>query len=87
MFLSQKTKGFFVEMNDQAIMLARTSAPTLPFTIEELRECPPNDAVALADALSQIQPKKSPTGYLHAVVESCRFLSANRGSWFGGLER
>jgi hypothetical protein len=68
MFLSQKTKGFFVEISDQAIMLARTSAPALPFTIEELRECPLNDVAALAEAMAQIQPKKSPTGYLHAVV-------------------
>ena len=68
MLFSQKTKGFFVEMNDQSVMLARTSAPTLPFTVEDLRECPPNDAAALEQAITQIQPKKSPSGYLHATV-------------------
>jgi hypothetical protein len=68
MFLSQKSKGFYVEMNDQAVMLARTSSPTLPFTVEDMRECPANDAAALEVALKQIQPKKSPSGYLHAAV-------------------
>jgi hypothetical protein len=68
MLFSQKTKGFFVELNDQAVMLARTSAPTLPFTVEDMRECPANDAAALDEALKQIQPKKSPSGYLHSAV-------------------
>ncbi len=68
MFFAQKTKGFFVELNDHGVLLARTSAPAVPFTIEEMRECPPNDPAALEDAISQIQPKKSPSGYLHATV-------------------
>ena len=68
MFLSQKTKGFFVEFSDQGVMLARTSAPTLPFTVEDLRECPPNDPAALEQAINQIQPKKGPSGYLHSSV-------------------
>ncbi len=68
MFFSQKAKGFFVELNDYAVMLARTSAPVGPFTIEDMRECPPNDPAALEEAINQIQPKKSPSGYLHATV-------------------
>ena len=68
MLFSQKSKGFFVEMNDHAVMLARTSGPTLPFTVEDLRECPPRDPAALEDALKAIQPKKAPSGYLHATV-------------------
>ena len=68
MLFSQKTKGFFVELNDQAIMLARTSAPTPPFTIEEMQECPANDPAALEEALKVIQPKKGPSGFLHSVV-------------------
>src|SRR3954468_487189 len=68
MFFAQKTKGFFVELNDNAVMLARTSAPRAPFVIEDMRECPANDSAALAEAISQIQPKKNPSGYLHAVV-------------------
>ncbi len=68
MLFSKKSKGFFVELNDHAVMLARTSAPTAPFTVEDMRECPPNDPAALAEAINQIQPKKNPSGYLHATV-------------------
>jgi hypothetical protein len=68
MFFSQKAKGFFVELNDHAVMLARTSAPSAPFIVEEMVECPPNDTAALEAAITQIQPKKSPSGYLHATV-------------------
>ena len=68
MLFSQKTKGFFVEMNDQSVMIARTSAPTLPFTVEDMRECAPNDPAALEEVLNQIQPKKTPSGYLHSTV-------------------
>ncbi len=68
MFLSQKPKGFFVELNDNSVMLARTSSPVPPFVIEDMRECALNNPAALREAISQIQPKKSPSGYLHATV-------------------
>lgn len=68
MLFSQKNNGYFVELNDHAILLARTSAPGVPFTIEDMRECSPNDAVALAEAIRHVQPRKSPSGYLHATV-------------------
>lgn len=68
MFFSPATKGFFVELSEHAILLARTSAALPPFTVEEARECPPGDATALAEAIAQLQPKKSPSGYLHATV-------------------
>lgn len=68
MLFSQKTKGYFVELNDHAVLLARTSTPGAPFTVEEILECPPGDHAALDAALNQIQPKKSPSGYLHATV-------------------
>jgi hypothetical protein len=68
MFFSQKTNGFFVEFNDHAVMVARTSTSGLPFAIEELLECPPNDPAALEQVINQIQPKKNPSGYLHATV-------------------
>ena len=68
MLFAQKNKGFFAELNDHAILVARTSAPAAPFTIEEMRECPINDQAALDALISQVQPKKSPSGYLHATV-------------------
>ncbi len=68
MLFSQKNKGYFVEVSDHAVLLARTSSWTSPLTIEDVRECAPNDPVALADAIRQVQPKKPPGGYLRAAV-------------------
>jgi hypothetical protein len=68
MFFSKRSSSFFLDANEHAVMLARTSAVTSPFTIEEVRECPPDDPVALAEMVKLMQPKKSATGYLHATV-------------------
>jgi hypothetical protein len=68
MFFSKKTKGFFVESSDHAVFLGRTSHLVAPFTIEDLRECPPDDSEALAEAIRQIHPGKNASGYLHATV-------------------
>jgi hypothetical protein len=68
MFFSPATKGFFVEMSEHATLLARTSSALPPFTVEDVRECPPGDAAALGEAIAQLQPKKNPSGYLHATV-------------------
>jgi hypothetical protein len=68
MLFAQKNKGFFVELNNHAIMVARTSAPTAPLVVEEMRECPAGDPAALEALLLQMQPKKSPSGYMHATV-------------------
>ena len=68
MLFSKKTKGYFVEVSENAILLARTSEPEQPFTIEEMQECAPNDPAALAEAIRKIQPKKNPSGYLPATV-------------------
>lgn len=68
MFLSPKTKGFFVEFNDHAVMVARTSGSELPCVIEDLKECPSGDPAALLELIRQVQPKKTPSGYLHSTV-------------------
>lgn len=68
MLFSKKNKGFFVELNDHGILFARTSEPGLPFAIEEMAECGLNDAPALAQVIRQVQPKKTPSGYLQATV-------------------
>jgi Tfp pilus assembly PilM family ATPase len=68
MLFAKKTKGYFVEMNENSVLLARTNSPSAPMEIEELVECALGDAPALADALKQLQPKRPPSGYLHAVV-------------------
>ncbi len=68
MFFSPATKGFFVELSEHAVLLARTSAPLPPFTVEEFRECPVGDTAALTEAIGQLQTKKNPSGYLPATV-------------------
>jgi hypothetical protein len=68
MLFSKKTKGFFVEMNESSVLLARTTSVSAPMEIEELKECALGDEAAFAEALAHIQPKKSPSGYLHSVV-------------------
>ena len=68
MIFSSPTKGYFAELSEHAILLARTSAAIPPFAVEDLREVAPGDSAALAEAITQLQPKKSPSGYLHATV-------------------
>jgi Tfp pilus assembly PilM family ATPase len=68
MFFSPATKGYFVESNEHGFLLARTSAPLPPFTVEDIREVAVGDEAGLADALTQLQPKRAPSGYLQASV-------------------
>jgi hypothetical protein len=68
MKFSSGVQGVFVELGTQSILLARTSAASGPMTVAELRECAADDPAALAEAIAAIQPKKSPSGYLHATV-------------------
>jgi hypothetical protein len=68
MLFSKKTKGFFVEMNESSVLIARTNSASTPLEIEELKECALGDEPAFAEALRQIQPKKAPSGYLHSIV-------------------
>jgi Tfp pilus assembly PilM family ATPase len=68
MLFSKKTKGYFVEMNENSVLLARTTAVSSPMEIEELKECAVGDEAGMSDILKQLQPKRPPSGYLHAVV-------------------
>jgi len=68
MLFSKKTKGFFVEMNENSVLLARTTAVSAPMEIEELKECAIGDEAGLTEILKQLQPKRPPSGYLHATV-------------------
>ena len=63
MLFSAKTKGFFVELSDYGCLFARTSALGGPLIVEEIEECPVNDAAAFEQALKKLQPKKTPSGY------------------------
>ena len=63
---SKKTKGFFVELNGQAALMARTSSPNAPMVIEEMKEIPASDEPAVQAAVKEILGKKSGSGYMHA---------------------
>jgi hypothetical protein len=66
MLFAAKTKGFFVQQTEHALMLARTSEASAPLVIEELMECAAGDSEALAEAKKRLQPKKSGNAYLNA---------------------
>src|SRR5215212_7356284 len=66
MRFASKTNGFFVEQNEHSMLLARTSSLETPLVIEALTECTVGDVSALANAIKQLLPKKSSTGYLNA---------------------
>lgn len=68
MLFSSKPKGFFVELSDYGCLFARTSSLDGPMVVEMLDECPAADAAAFAEALKRLQPKKSPSGYLHSIA-------------------
>jgi hypothetical protein len=68
MLFSRKTKGFFVEFNENSVLLARTTSTVPPMEVEEFRECPLGDEAAITNALKHLQTKKPPSGYMHAVV-------------------
>lgn len=68
MFFTQKSKGYFIDVNDHAVMLARTSTSHAPFVIEEVMECAPGDAGAFKEAVTQLQGKKTSGVYAQAKV-------------------
>ena len=67
MLFSAKSKGYFVELSDYGCLFARTSAMDGPLIVEELDECPVDDAEKFSETLKRLQVSKSPSGYLHAV--------------------
>ncbi len=54
----KKTKGFFVEVNGQATLIARTSSATAPMVVEELRELPTGDDESVQAAVKDMIGKK-----------------------------
>src|SRR5690242_10125916 len=75
MLFSAKPKGYFVELSDYGCLFARTSATEGPLVVEAFEECAAGDAEAFAQALAKLQPKKSPSGYMHSV---CGIYPAKR---------
>lgn len=76
MLISKKTQGFFLEISDHGILMARTSAQKGPMVVEALKSCAPNDLDALQTALRELQPKR--TGPGHYVHAACGVYPARR---------
>lgn len=68
MLFAKKSKGYFVDYTDNGVLIARTSSPTGAMEVEQLFEVAAGDDAELKNVLSRIEPKKSPSGYLHASV-------------------
>jgi hypothetical protein len=64
--LSKKTKGFFIDVNGHAMLMARTSSVDVPMVVEELREIPVGDDSVAQAAVKELLGKKGGSGYLHA---------------------
>jgi len=75
MLFSHKTHGFFVELNNYGVLLARTSAKSCPMMVEAFKICPGNDAEALGAALAEIHPKRRGGAFIHA---KCGLYPAKR---------
>lgn len=63
---SKKTNGFFIDINGEAALMARTSSPDAPMVIEEIREVSVADEAAVQRAAKELQGKRSGSGYMHA---------------------
>ena len=64
--LSKKAQGFFIEINEQDALMARTSATESPMVIEEMKEIALSDEAAVQRAVKDLVGKKSGSGYMHA---------------------
>ena len=63
---SKKAHGFYVEINEQAALMARTSSVDAPMDVEELKEVPIGDAAAVERAVKELVGKKSTSAYMHS---------------------
>ena len=66
MFFAKKSKGFCVEIGEHTTLIARTSQTEAPYVVEELKELPSSDDVALPAWTKQTDGKGA-TGYAHAT--------------------
>jgi hypothetical protein len=76
MLFSAKPKGIFVELSDHGCLFATTSSSgNGGLMVDELEESPAGDAELFSKVLDKLQPKKAPSGYVHAV---CGLYPAKR---------
>jgi hypothetical protein len=71
----KEMKGFFIVIDGEAVLMARTSSRNVPMVIEEMREIPVANEAAVQQAAKDLLGKKSGSGYLHA---SCGIYPPHR---------
>lgn len=71
----KEIKGFFIVIDGEAVLMARTSSRNVPMVIEEMREIPVANEAAVQQAAKDLLGKKSGSGYLHA---SCGIYPPHR---------
>lgn len=75
MLFSKKSQGYFVDLNDHTLCVARTSASGLPIIVEELKSCASSNSSAVDALLSDFNPKHGGNNYLHST---CGIYSPKR---------
>jgi len=67
MLFAPKPKGFFIDVAEETILLARANMGSGPCVVEDLVEVPAGDKDAWAGILSRFMPKKASNALLQAV--------------------
>ena len=63
---SKKPEAFFVEINEETALMARTSSSKAPFVVEDTKEVPAGDEAAVQQAVKDLVGKKGGSGFMHA---------------------
>ena len=63
---SKKPEAFFIEINEETALMARTSSAKAPFVIEDTKEVPAHDDAAVQQAVKELMGKRSTSGYMNA---------------------
>ena len=67
MLFQKKSKAYFVDANEHSTLIARATTWAAPLVVEDIKVCVAGDENALDAALSELQPKRAPSGYIHAT--------------------
>lgn len=67
MLFAGKTKGYFFELTDSMMLIARTNGDPEATVVEEVRECASDDEAAWAEILQHFLPKKTSGAFIQAA--------------------
>ena len=63
---SKKPEAFFIEINEETALMARTSSSKAPFVVEDTKEVPAGDEAAVQQAVKDLVGMKGGSGFVHA---------------------